>query len=234
MTGTMSVSGGVATITATYTDQRPGHAGQGGTVSASGPAEDIFRLEEQLIPKIADLVCREIPKRYTGSFSGTWTTTLNDYTVTWTGDAVLALTSEHGSPPPDAPDPQDYANYTLESGRVHAVLNGNRGACTVHGEADFTLPTLPGAPFGFVQNAAPPWFSISLTGRGDEAIPYTETGPSGCGQQGAQYPLSGVQFVYTPKPLQATDRGHLTGNTSWDPFGNTSHMTSMFTFNASG
>ena len=234
VTGTMSVSGGVATLTATYTDQRPGHAGQGGTVAVSGPAENIFTLEEQLSAKIAALVCQEIPKSYTGSFSGTWTTTLNSYTVTWTGDAVLSLTSEHGSPPPDAPDPQDYANYTLQSGHVHAVLNGTRGACTVNGEADFTLPTLPGAPFGFVQNAAPPWFSLNLMGRGDEAIPYTETGPSGCGQQDAQYPLTGVQFVYTPKPLQSTDRRHLTGNTSWDSFGNTSHMTSMFTFNASG
>jgi hypothetical protein len=233
LTGTLSVSGGVATLTATYADQRPGHTSQQGTVAVSGPQEELFALEEQLVPKIADLVCQAIPKSYTGSFSGTWTSSFNSYTVTWTGDAVLALTSEHGSPPPDAPDPQDYANYTLQSGRVHAVLNGTRGACTVHGEADFTLPTLPGAPFGFVQNADQPWFSLNLTGRGDEAIPYTETGPSGCGQQDAQYPLTGVQFAYTPKPLQATDRRHLTGNTTWDPFGGSSHMTSMFTFNAS-
>jgi hypothetical protein len=31
----------------------------------------------------------------------------------------------------------------------------------------------------------------------------------------------------------ATDRRHLTANTSWDPFGGSSHRTSMFTFNAS-
>jgi hypothetical protein len=233
LNGTVSVSGGVVTITATYADQRPGHTSRQGTVAVSGPAEDIFILEEQLIPKIAALVCQAVPKSYTGSFSGTWTSSFNSYTVTWTGDAVLALTSEHGSPPPDAPDPQDYANYALQSGHVHAVLNGNRGACTVHGEADFTLASLPGAAVGFVQNADQPWFSLNLSGRGDEAIPYTETGPSGCGQQDAQYPLTGVQFAYTPKPLQATDRRHLTGNTSWDPFGGSSHMTSMFTFNAS-
>jgi hypothetical protein len=233
VTGTMSVSGGVATITATYTDQRPGHTGQGGTVSVSGPAESVFGLEEQLTRKLTDLICQDVPKSYTGSFSGTWTTTLNSYTVTWTGDAVLSLTSEHGSPPAEAPDPQDYANYTLQSGHVHAVLDGTRGACTVHGETDFALPTLPGATMGFVQNADQPWFSLNLTGRGDEAIPYTETGP-GCNQQDPQYPLTGVQFVYTPKPLQATDRRHLTGNTTWDPFGGSSHMTSMFTFNASG
>ena len=179
LTGTLSVSGGVATITATYADQRPGHTGQQGTVAVSGPQEELFNLEEQLVPKIADLVCQAIPKSYTGSFSGTWTTDLNQYTVTWTGDAVLALTSEHGSPPPDAPDPQDYANYSLQSGRVHAVLNGNRGACTVHGEADFTLSSFAAFTAGFVQNADQPWFSLNIMGRGDEAIPYTETGPVG-------------------------------------------------------
>jgi hypothetical protein len=236
LTGTLSVSGGVATIAATYADQRPGHTGQQGTVAVSGPAEDLFSLEQQLVPKITDLVCQAIPKSYTGSFSGTWTTSLNSYTVTWTGDAVLALAGEHGSPPPDAPEPpepQDYANYTLREGRVHAVLNGTRGACTVHGEADFTLASFPGFTAGFVQSADQPWFSLNITGRGDEAIPYTETGPIGCGQQDAQYPLNGVPFAFTPKPLRATDRRHLTGNTSWDPFGGSSHMTSMFTFNAS-
>jgi hypothetical protein len=225
LTGTLSVSGGVVTITATYADQRPGHTGQQGTVAVSGPQEELFNLEEQLVPKIAALVCQAVPKSYTGSFSGTWTTDLNQYTVTWTGDAVLSLTSEHGSPPPDAPDPQDYANYSLQS--------GNRGACTVHGEADFTLASFPGNTVGFVQNADQPWFSLNIMGRGDEAIPYTETGPAGCGQQDAQYPLTGVQFAFTPRPLQATDRRHLTGNTSWDPFGQSSHLSSMFTFNAS-
>ena len=84
-----------------------------------------------------------------------------------------------------------------------------------------------------MQSADQPWFSLNISGRGDEAIPYTETGPIGCGQQDAQYPLNGVPFAFTPKPLRATDRRHLTGNTTWDPFGGSSHMTSMFTFNAS-
>jgi hypothetical protein len=103
----------------------------------------------------------------------------------------------------------------------------------VHGEADFTLASFPGFTAGFVQSADQPWFSLNITGRGDEAIPYTETGPIGCGQQDAQYPLNGVPFAFTPKPLRATDRRHLAGNTTWDPFGGSSHMTSMFTFNAS-
>jgi hypothetical protein len=228
VTGTLSRANGQLTLTATYRDKH----GAGGTVSVSGPEADLFSLEQQLVTKLGAVICNATPKTYAGSFSGTWTTDLNAYKVTWTGDVVIALTAEHGGPPPDGPPPPDYAHYAVTSGKVHAILDGTRGSCTVHGEADFQLPTGPLTDTNYVQ-ATPdrPWFSLTIPTRGDEQIPYTETGP-GCNQANPQYPLTGVSWVSTPEPLQAAgDRLHLTGNTSADMFG-FSHYSWSFTFAA--
>jgi hypothetical protein len=229
VTGTMSRANGLLTITATYQDQRPGRAGRSGTVSVTGAEDNVFGLEQALIPKLVDLICAKTQKAYAGTFSGSWTTTLNSYRVTWTGDAVIELTAEHGSPPPDGPPPEDYAHYAVRSGRVHAILDGTRGNCSVHGEAHFDLPTGPITAQNYVQvGVEQPWFSLTITGRGDEAIPYTESGV-GCNQVDPQYPLTGVLFVSTPKPLQSGDGLGLAGNTSWEQFGS-SHYTSSFSF----
>jgi hypothetical protein len=123
------------------------------------------------------------------------------------------------------------------SGSVHAMLSGTRSgafedSCTVHGEADFQLTTGFGGGEIAVQTGTmeKPYYYVSLPTRGDEYIPYTETG-DGCNQQDPQYPLTGVQWAFTPKPLQADQGGNLTANTSWEPFGqNSSHMTSQFSF----
>lgn len=141
--------------------------------------------------------------------------------------------TEHGSPPPAGPPPPDYAHYVVKSGRVHAILDGTRGSCTDHGEADFDIPTGPVTEGNYVQATADrPWFSLLIPTRGDEQIPYTETGASGCNQVNPQYPLTGLQWVSTPQPLQAAgDRGNLTGNTSADMFG-FNHYTWSFTFAA--
>jgi hypothetical protein len=227
VTGTLSRSNGQLTVNATYRDNH----GRSGTVSVTGPEDDIFGLEAQLVTKLVALICAETPKTYAGSFSGTYTTDLNSYKVTWTGDAVIELTSEHDAPPPNGPPPPDYAHYAVKSGKVHAILDGTRGVCTVHGEADFPLTTGPITSSNYVQASVDrPWFSLTISTRGDEQIPYTETG-FGC-QTNPQYPLTGVLWVSTPQPLQtAGDRLHLTGNTSWDLFG-FSHYTSSFTFAA--
>jgi hypothetical protein len=224
VTGTISAANGQVTITATYRDQK----GRGGTVSVTGPDTDVFGLEQQLIPKLVNLICAGTPKTYTGTFSGTYTTELNAYKVTWTGEAVIELTAEHGSPPPDGPAPNDYAHYVVRSGKVHAVLDGTRGVCTVHGEADLTVA--PGLMSGedFVQTGVEqPWFSLTIAASADAVIPYAETGV-GC-QTNPEYPLTGLQFAFTPKPLQSSDGRHLVGNTSWDQF-TLSHYTSAFTF----
>jgi hypothetical protein len=192
----------------------------------------VFDLERQLATKLLKLICADTPTTYAGTFSGTYTTDLNAYKVTWTGDAILELTAEHGGPPPEGPPPSDYAHYAVKSGKVHAVLDGTRGVCTVHGEAD--LPLEPGVLTGedFVQNGVEqPWFSVAIAARADAVIPYTETGV-GC-QTSPEYPLTGLQFAFTPKPLQSSDGRRLTGNTSWDLYG-FSHFTSAFTFAPTG
>jgi hypothetical protein len=93
------------------------------------------------------------------------------------------------------------------------------------------LQTGPLTSTNFVQTSVDqPWYSLTISTRGDEQIPYTETG-LGC-QTNPEYPLTGVLWVSTPKPLQtATDRQHLTANTSWDLF-TFSHYSSSFTFTA--
>src|SRR5262249_19716585 len=163
-----------------------------------------FGLEQALVTKLVDLICKPIQPAYTGTFSGTWRSQLNDYKVTWSGNAIIELTAEHGPPPPDGPEPLDYAHYAVRSGHVHATLDGTRmggGVCTVHGEADFDITPGVGGGESFVQaDVDQPWFALTITTRGDEAIPYTETG-LGCNQMNPQYPLTGVQWVSTPKPL---------------------------------
>jgi hypothetical protein len=146
VTGTMSRANGQLTVTATYQDNHGG----GGTVSVTGPEADLFGLEQQLVTKLAALICVETPKTYAGSFSGTWTTDLNDYKVTWTGDAVLELTAEHSSPPPDGPPPPDYAHYAVKQGprdpRRHprGLRRARRGGLPAHDRPDHQLELRPG------------------------------------------------------------------------------------------
>ncbi len=221
VSGSLTVSGDTLTVSATYHDQRTGRTK---TVSVSGPKDDIFGLEERLVPLLTDAICPHTPNTYAGNFNGTWTTTLNSYTVTWSGSAVIQLTAEHGAPPADWPA-GDYAHYSMLRGSVHVKVDGTRGTCTVHGETDIALT--PGM-FGedAVQHADKPYYALTIPTRGDEVIPYTETG-TGC-QTNPEYPLTGLQFVFTPAPLQSTD-GNLTASTSWDQFGS-SHYTSSFSF----
>ncbi len=176
---------------------------------------------------------------YNGTFSGTWTSDFNKYRVTWTGSAKLEVSQPNGAPPEGWP-PGTYAHYRVISGSVHASLNGTRSgasqdSCTVHGEADFQLVTTFGASEIDVQTGTGPGekpsYYVSFPTRGDEQIPYTETG-DGCNQQNPQYPLTGVQWAYTSRPLQADPGGNLTANTTWDPSapGPGSHFAFQFSF----
>ncbi|MFL5884776.1 MAG: hypothetical protein ACJ77M_06865 [Thermoleophilaceae bacterium] len=232
--GSIASSGGTVTLTATFTDRRPGQV-RSATVSASGPESDFFGVEQQLAQKLVSVICVKTTESFAGTFSGTWTTDFNNYKVTWTGDAIIDKIADHSSPPQDAP-PGDYAQYAVRSGKVHAVLDGTRGNCTDHGEADFQIQPGPASGTDYLQHADQPWYTLSITTRGDEQIPYTETGGAGCGQQDAAYPLTGVQYVFTPKPLQSADAQHLTGNTSWggDQFNPSSHYSSQFSFAPAG
>lgn len=145
--------------------------------------------------------------------------------MTFSGSAVIQLSSGHGLPPAGWPD-GDYAHYVVMRGSVHVKLDGTRGACTAHGEADIALT--PGISSGedAVQLVDEPYYSLNIATRGDEVVPYTETGV-GC-QTNPEYPLTGVQLAFTPMPLQSMD-GNLTASTTWDNFGS-SHFTSSFSF----
>jgi hypothetical protein len=232
VTGTMTRANGMLTVTATYQDQRPGSS-RTGTVTVTGPEGNIFDLEQSLAAKLARVICIETPQTYAGTFSGTYTNAFNDYKVTWTGDAIIELQSEHGSPPPGGPEPLDYRQYTVKSGQVHATLTGTRIAgstCTIRGEATFSLPTGFTAGIQSVQaNVDRPWFALGIGTYGTEQIPYTETGALGCNQQNPQYPLAGLLWVNTPEPLQSADGIGLTGNSTWGQPG-FSHFTSAFSF----
>jgi hypothetical protein len=232
ITGTIGVSGGVMTITAVHTNQRTGRVT---TVSQSGPADDVFNIEQALAPKLLQLICPHTPKAYNATFNGEWTSTLNHYTVRWSGSARVELVSESGAPPDRWPAGR-YAQYALTSGTVHATLNGTRSgayqdSCTVQGEADFTLPAIPGGRALSVQlDEDAPAFYVSLNGRGDEEIPYTETG-LGCNQQDPRYPMTGVIFAFTPDPLTAPGpAAPLSANTAWDLGSGFNHYSSQFTF----
>jgi hypothetical protein len=221
--GAVTVSGDTMTITATYNDQRTGRSK---TVSVSGPKDDAFALEERLAPLLTNAICPHTPNTYAGTFSGSWTTTLNSYTVTWSGSAVIQLTTEHGGAPSGWPA-GEYAHYTVLRGTVHVELDGTRGSCTAHGETDLTLPAGISSGEDTVQLADKPYYSLNVSTRGDEVVPYNETGTS-C-QTDAQYPLTGLQFAFTPAPLQSMD-GNLTASTTWDQYGMSSHYTSSFSF----
>jgi hypothetical protein len=221
VTGSLALSGTTLTLTATYQDLRTGRSK---TVSASGPQDQFFDTVQRLGRQLVDAVCPHTPRTYAGTFSGTATSAFNSYTLTWTGSAVIQLTSEHGLPPQGWPD-GDYAHYSVLSGTAHVKLDGTRGTCVAHGEADIALA--PGIASGedAVQLVDKPYYRIMIATRGDESVPYTETGTS-C-QTDAAYPLTGIQFAFTPSPLQSND-AVLTASTTMDTtFG---RQTSSFSF----
>lgn len=223
VSGSLTISGTTATLTGTYHDERTGRRG---TATITHDANDLFGAEQRLAKKLVDIICQHTPRTYAGNFSGTATSTLNQYTITWSGSAVIELLSEHGDPPTGAPA-GDYAQYRVREGSVTVKLDGTRGVCTAHGET--TLPLAAGmfSAVDYVQNNTDkPFYAINVSPRGDEVVPYTETGDS-C-QPDPQYPLAGMPFAYTPTPLQSLT-GNLTSSTTWDP-STFSHMAFSFSF----
>lgn len=232
VSGRLTVSGSTMTLTATFRD---GRSGRSGTVSVTGPADAFFANEQQLVQKLEQLICDATPKTYEGTFTGTATSTLNKYTITWSGSVTIELKDEHGFAPTGWP-PGDYAQYVLKRGSAHVKLDGTRGVCAAHGETDVDLaaapappppgipgftgpgiPTPPALPVAAVelnpQEEGTSAFSLNVPAPPTAAIPYQETG-FGC-QTNPEYPLTGIPFVYTPAPLKAT-RGVLTGSPAWD------------------
>lgn len=231
LAGTMTISGSTMTLTARFHDERTGRSG---TASVTGPADSIFENEQALVRKL-DFICQEIPQTYEGTFTGTATSRLNQYTIAWSGSIAIELQAEHGFAPTGWPE-GDYAQYVVKRGSVHVKLDGTRGVCAAHGETDIDLAAssppvppgipgfsgpgvgrLPALPVAAVQvdpsGDDEPYFSLDVPARADAVVPYQETG-FGC-QTDPQYPLTAMPFVYTPRPLQAS-AGVLGGSPSWD------------------
>jgi hypothetical protein len=249
--GRITVTGSTMTLTATFHDQRTGRRA---TASVSGSADTLFDLEQALVRKLERVICVQTPQTYAGTFTGTATSRLNQYTISWSGSLMIELQDEHGTAPTGWPA-GDYAQYVIKSGSAHVKLDGTRGVCAAHGETDLDLaaagappaippaipgfsgpvPRLPALPVAAVQVDArgddEPVFSLNVPAPSTATIPYQETGV-GC-QTDPQYPLTGIQLVYTPRPLRAS-AGALTGSPSWDPPDGFSHLQFGFSLSVTG
>lgn len=221
ITGSLTQTGSTVTLTATYHDERTDRTG---TATVTGGEREIFELEQGLAKKLTDIVCAQTPRTYSGTFSGTATSTLNQYTLTWSGTAVIEMLVEHGAPPQGAP-PGDYAGYRVLSGSVSVRLDGTRGTCTAHGEATIPLQTGMFSAISYVQRVDKPYYALNIAPRGDETVPYQETGVS-C-QTNPEYPLAGLFFAFTPTPLQSPT-GNLTGTATYQTtYGKTDYSFSF-------
>ena len=143
VTGTVAESGGHVTLTATYTDRRPGHERRR-TVSVQGPGEDLFSLEQQLAQKLIDAICSDgLPDFYVGTFSGK---SVNPETTTsWNGDVRWKRLK-----PPDPRgadcEGRGVACYEIVSGSVTWRVSSSPGAQCVSegGPKTISLPGLAG------------------------------------------------------------------------------------------
>jgi hypothetical protein len=68
LSGNLVQSGDTLTLTATYTDRRPGR-NRTMTVSVTGPANDIFGLEQRLVEKLRPVICPAPIKHIEGTFN---------------------------------------------------------------------------------------------------------------------------------------------------------------------
>ena len=218
VTGSMSRSGGLLTISATYQDQRPGKT-RGGTVSVTGAEDSVFDLEHALVTKIVDLICKQTQPAYTGTFSGTWTSQLNDYKVTWTGNA------NHRA---DLGARQSTARRS-RAARLRALRRPQRPRTRDPRRHPSRGRSVHGSRRGRLRSDARRSRGRELRpGRRREALvrplhddPRRRGDPLHRDRSGVQpdeppVPAHGVQWVSTPKPLQSGDGLGLTGNTSAD------------------
>lgn len=143
VSGTLVESGGNLTITATYTDHRPGHT-RSKTVSVQGPGESFFALEQLLAAKLREVICPEPIKHIEGTFNmsfdygpvltyagnvkfdrfgpvlfggaeGSYSVTTGQYTVTASGLDLTGATACH------------------QSGSKQFAIPANSGSITVDG-----------------------------------------------------------------------------------------------------
>jgi hypothetical protein len=126
--GSLTVSGNQATLSATYANRS---TGKSGTVSVSGPAANLFQLEEQLAQKLADLICSGAPPFYDGTASGSQSGPLVP-TQTWSAQNVRWA---------KRPESSDLSPiYDLQHALVNWSISGGDGTgCTYSGNKQIAV-----------------------------------------------------------------------------------------------
>lgn len=153
VSGTLVESGGNVTLTATYTDHRPGHS-RSETVSVQGSGESIFALEQLLAAKLREVICPAPIKHIEGIFNMSI-----DYgpVLTYAGNVKFDRIG------PALFDGAD-GHYSVTTGQYTITASGRdlTGAtgCQQSGSKQFAIPANSG--------------SISVTGTEPEYLePYT-------------------------------------------------------------
>ena len=153
ISGTLVESGGNVTLTATYTDHRPGHS-RSETVSVQGSGGSIFALEQLLAEKLRDVICPEPITHIEGIFNAS----IDDGPVlTYAGNVEF---DRFGPALFEGAE----GSYTVTTGQYTITLSGRdlTGAtgCQQSGSKQFAIPANSG--------------SISVTGTEPEhSEPYT-------------------------------------------------------------
>jgi hypothetical protein len=213
--GTFTQTDTGVSISAKYTDLKTGRSG---TVSVSGPGEDLFDLTPQLARKLVNqVICPKIPKQYSAQISGQYDMTVgaSEAHVTWSGNAAFALAEENFPLAPEGWPQNNYAHYTLTGGTVQATLDGARNSdggptssCLRHASAGIALQ--PGALSGelWIERKEPQRaVKVTVSPPFDAAIAFTEPGtPIGCNASG-DFSIGAGQllFAFTDTPLIASD-----------------------------
>ena len=153
VSGTLVESGDNVTLTATYTDHRPGHQ-RSETVSVQGPGASIFELEQLLAEKLRAVICPEPIRHIEGIFNMSF-----DYgpVLTYAGNVKF---DRFGPALFDGAD----GHYSVTTGQYTITASGRdlTGAtgCQQSGSKQFAIPANSG--------------SISVTGTEPEYLePYT-------------------------------------------------------------
>lgn len=210
--GELVTSGPALTINVRVSGKRVG------TASVSGPYEDFFALEQQLVEQIYPILCRVpgtpgpaptpepgAPKPYSGTVSGA--RSAYGTTVSWSGTVTMAFGRRHGTGQGGAP-PGDYDYYRITGGSLRVVYSRPLGICTYYGETDVAIEPQPYETSSVQSEAAGPWYYLAGQFGAADKVTYTKTGPpADCTPEPPEdHSLAGMWWMYTPQAQQSASR----------------------------
>ena len=180
VTGTLTVAGASATLTAKVTNVVTGKTR---SVTRTAAADRPFELEQSIVQEVVRLICGgRPPVAYSGQLSGATSVSSSGSSqkLSWSGNVRLKLSGEPQAAIGDDP-PGEYAWYEPESGSVHVILDGTEAECTYHGEATIALEPHPGELSRVQQDVDAPAYYLIASLPPAATLSYTTTGPSYCG-----------------------------------------------------